>query len=48
MSLKVHVRKGNNLPNVEKFGKSDPFVVLHFKGEQFRSSSVGQSLVPAL
>ena len=33
MSLEVTVKSAANLPNVERFGKSDPFAVLVYQGE---------------
>ena len=33
MSLSVIVKSASNLPNVEKFSKSDPFTVVTFRGE---------------
>ena len=32
MSLTVKVKSASKLPNIERFGKSDPFVVLKFRG----------------
>ena len=34
MSLEVIVSKAVNLPNVERFGKIDPYVSVEFKGEK--------------
>lgn len=33
MSLRVHVKNASDLPNIERIGKSDPFVVLKFRGQ---------------
>ena len=32
MSLKVDVISASNVPNVESFGKSDPYATITFKG----------------
>ena len=33
MSLNVLVKSASNLPNVEKFSKSDPFTIITLQGE---------------
>ena len=33
MSVTVTVRSASSLPNVEKFGLSDPYAILTFQGE---------------
>lgn len=33
MSLQVLVIKATNVPNAEKFGESDPYVSLEYKGK---------------
>ena len=37
-SMEVFVANATNVPNVETFGKSDPYVVLEFQGEYQRAS----------
>ena len=39
MSLTVRVKSASNLPNIERIGKSDPFVVLKFRGALSKLSS---------
>ena len=33
MALKVHITNGVNIPNVETFGKSDPYVTVEYQGK---------------
>lgn len=43
MSLEVTVKSAANLPNVERFGKSDPFAVLVYQGEAAKPIRIGTS-----
>ena len=48
MSLQVTVKSAANLPNVERFSKSDPMTVLVFQGSQLTTKFYSYSHVLAL
>jgi len=44
--LQVTIFKAINLVNQDMFGKSDPYVKLKFRGQEFRSKTINNSLNP--
>merc|ERR1711915_974475 len=44
--LQLTIHKATDLMNQDMIGKSDPYVILRFKGQEFRSQTINNSLNP--
>ena len=46
MSLSVNVKSASDVPNVEKFSKSDPFAVIKFQEKKEKTKHINDELNP--